>query len=519
MVNTIPTRFLILSDTHNFEFDQPGYTGPLQSPIPAVDVLIHCGDPTMCGGLSAYKKCLRMLGSFEAELKLVIAGNHDLSLDGMYWQNNLEEDDDPDEHQRAIDIMTGPLAKEAGVTYLEEGTHAFFLNNGAKFNIYVSAYQPEFGGWAFPYERTEDRYNTSDQTRKEAASIAKNPLPSFSEVDIVMTHGPPHGILDECDQGHAGCENMLHAIKRAKPLMHCFGHIHEGYGAKMVKWDEDRCDEIHNDYPRASGGSVTPGRETLFLNAAIMDGNNTSSSPCQSIMRVAEAQELITKVAVYLETYMKKYDGSHDFHHLERVLGLSHAIYEELKTTKSASSVPQPALDPTIITLSALLHDVGDRKYLRKGDDPSIMVRDLLLGFSAEQGLAEKVQIICSGVSYSSEIKDRDHVRTLIAQYPELAIVQDADRLDAIGAVGVGRVFAYGGALVDPNRQDMEGSIAMFEIKLFKLEGMMKTEPGRQMAKERIAILRTFRKWWDKEVKVADLGAAILSSASQSHTE
>ncbi|KAM3072594.1 hypothetical protein ACMFMG_009387 [Clarireedia jacksonii] len=232
-----------------------------------------------------------------------------------------------------------------------------------------------------------------------------------------------------------------------------------------------------------------------------------------------KSQDLITKVTVYLQIYMKKYDGSHDFNHLERVLGLSHTIYEKLKTAKSASSVPQLALDPIIITLLALLHDVGDRKYLQKGNDPSIIVRDLLLGFGAEQALAEKVQIICSGVSYSSEIKDRDQVKTLIAQYPELAIVQDADRLDAIGAVGVGRVFAYGGAVVDPSRQDTEGSIAMFEIKLFKLEGMMKTEPGMQMAKERIAILRTFRKWWDKEVKVADLGASILSSASQTHTE
>jgi hypothetical protein len=226
----------------------------------------------MCGGLSAYKKCLRMLGSLEAELKLVIAGNHDLSLDGLYWQNNLEEDDDPDEHQRAIEIMTGPLVKEAGVTYLEEGTHTFILENGARFNIYVSGYQPEFGGWAFPYEWTEDRYNTSEQTRKGTVLSAKNPIPSFPEVDIDMTHGPPHGILDECHQGHTGCKNLLHAIKRAKPLMHCFGHIHEGYGAKMVKWEEDRSDEIHNDYPKASGGSVTPGRETLFLNAAIMDG-------------------------------------------------------------------------------------------------------------------------------------------------------------------------------------------------------------------------------------------------------
>ncbi|TVY80666.1 Uncharacterized protein LSUE1_G004507, partial [Lachnellula suecica] len=173
-------------------------------------------------------------------------------------------------------------------------------------------------------------------------------------------------------------------------------------------------------------------------------------------------------------------------------------------------------LDPTTITLSALLHDVGDRKYLQKGDDPSIMVRDLLLGFGAEQALAEKVQPICSGVSCSSEIKDRSHVRRLIAQHPELAVVQDADRLDAIGAVGVGRVFTYGGAVVG---RAMEDSMAIFKMKLFELEGIMKTEPGMQMAKERTAILRTFRKWWDEEVKMADVGASILSSGAQSNSD
>jgi hypothetical protein len=103
-----------------------------------------------------------MLGSVEAGLKLVIAGNHDLSLDEMYSQNNLDEDDDLDEHQRAIEIMTTLLAKEAGVTYLGWGIHTFTFKNGVKFTIYVSAYEPEFGGWALPYERTEDRDNSSD---------------------------------------------------------------------------------------------------------------------------------------------------------------------------------------------------------------------------------------------------------------------------------------------------------------------------------------------------------------------
>ncbi|TVY85988.1 Uncharacterized protein LAWI1_G008748 [Lachnellula willkommii] len=236
---------------------------------------------------------------------------------------------------------------------------------------------------------------------------------------------------------------------------------------------------------------------------------------------MAEHQDLINKVAVYLEGYMKRYDGSHDFQHLERVLGLAHTIYEQLKTSSSPPTTPfsttqQPALDPTVITLSALLHDVGDRKYLKEGDDPKTMVRDLLLSFGAEKPLADKIQAICGGVSFSSEIKDLDHVKRLIEEYPELAVVQDADRLDAMGAVGVGRVFTYGGAQL---RRGMESSIAEFEPKLFMRGAMMKTEPGKRMAEQRVEILKMFRKWWDDEVEVAGVGASVLSSAAKPEEE
>ena len=79
-----PTKFLALSDTHNLE---PYVFQDADSPLyncnqPRVDVLLHCADLTQVGDMSAYKKALRMLGSFDAELKLVIAGNHDISLDG-----------------------------------------------------------------------------------------------------------------------------------------------------------------------------------------------------------------------------------------------------------------------------------------------------------------------------------------------------------------------------------------------------------------------------------------------------
>lgn len=242
-----------------------------------------------------------------------------------------------------------------------------------------------------------------------------------------------------------------------------------------------------------------------------------SMSPSSTINNsMAEHQELISKVAVYLEEYMKRYDGSHDFQHLERVLGLAHTIYEQLKAASSSPTTPssctqQPALDPTIITLSALLHDVGDKKYLEEGDDPKTMVRDLLLGFGAEKSLADKIQAICAGVSFSSELRDLEHVKRLIEEYPELAVVQDADRLDAMGAVGIGRVFTYGGAHL---RRGMESTVAEFEPRLFMRGTMMKTEPGKRMAEQRVEILKMFRKWWDDEVEVAVVGASVLSSAA-----
>lgn len=130
---TIATRFLVISDTHNYEFDDAAQTRSLQLSMPNNDVLLHCGDLTEVGGISCFKKALKMLACIDAELKLVIPGNHDLELDKSYWEAQKDyngNSNDRDDHRQAGNVMTGLYAAEAGVTYLNEGTHTFNLSNG-----------------------------------------------------------------------------------------------------------------------------------------------------------------------------------------------------------------------------------------------------------------------------------------------------------------------------------------------------------------------------------------------------
>jgi uncharacterized protein len=205
--------------------------------------------------------------------------------------------------------------------------------------------------------------------------------------------------------------------------------------------------------------------------------------------------QLIAKVTAYVQQYMSHYDGSHDYAHIQRVLALTRQI---------ASASTTQGYDALTITLSALLHDVGDKKYLQSGEDASTLVRDVLLRFNAPAELARKVQTIVSAVSYSSEVKDPATVKRVLSQYPELAVVQDADRLDALGAVGIGRAFTYGGAAGGKaggkgRGRGMAETMEHFTEKLERLEGLMKTEVGRGMARERTERLRVFRDWWEEE--------------------
>jgi predicted MPP superfamily phosphohydrolase len=137
--SSIKTRFLILSDTHSHTPSQKTGSSNVVSPrpLPKADVLLHCGDLTMIGHLHEYEKTIDMLESIDADLKLVIAGNHDITLDKTYYERkglSMHNRRGYDENlpTKARELWLGDRARSAGITYLEEGIHSFTLKNGAK---------------------------------------------------------------------------------------------------------------------------------------------------------------------------------------------------------------------------------------------------------------------------------------------------------------------------------------------------------------------------------------------------
>ncbi len=256
-------RLLILSDTHG----KWPYSNA--DPAPTVDVFLHCGDLTQVGGLRSFKRAMEDIKSIKADLKLVIAGNHDLELDEKWVHDNMDEDDLKD-HRDCVSYMES--LKEEGIYYLTEGTHRFTLPDDRQFSIHASPYTPEFGSYAFAYGKDEDRFN-----------LGVNSVPN--EVDILMTHGPPSfsGLaqyqLDVSQDGtHCGCEKLTNALKRALPRLHCFGHIHEGRGMARINWsaadDKGQRNPTSMQVLEGYGGAVevtqeVKGTQTLLVNAAL----------------------------------------------------------------------------------------------------------------------------------------------------------------------------------------------------------------------------------------------------------
>ena len=201
--------------------------------------------------------------------------------------------------------------------------------------------------------------------------------------------------------------------------------------------------------------------------------------------------ELVVAARAFVKSKFAGEGTGNDWYHIERV------------TNTAITLAKREGADLVVVELAALLHDLGDHKFLAPGEaEGHIQVRNWLTEQEADAELIDAVSSIVANVSYKGSGVDTT-MRTI-----EGKVVQDADRLDAIGAIGVARTFAYGGhkgnPIHDPTIKVQQHNsfadykkgggttINHFYEKLLLLKDRMQTESGKRMAAERHAYMEQF---------------------------
>ena len=187
--------------------------------------------------------------------------------------------------------------------------------------------------------------------------------------------------------------------------------------------------------------------------------------------------KIVREATEYIRTLFQGNSDGHDFDHTMRVYRTAMEIADS-----------EPDCDRQIVALAALLHDADDYKLFATADNAN--ARAFLDSQNVDEATAIKICTTINSVSFS---KNRDKCPELL----EGKIVQDADRLDAIGAIGIARTFAYGGK----HGRTLDSSIAHFHEKLLLLKAMMHTEKAKEMAESRHAFMESFLQEWENEQK------------------
>lgn len=213
-------------------------------------------------------------------------------------------------------------------------------------------------------------------------------------------------------------------------------------------------------------------------------------------------QDIITKTVSFVKTTLANAEAGHDWFHIERVYKTAQTINEVEKA------------DKLTVALAALLHDIADSKF--NGGDEEIgpqKAGDFLASIDVQPTIINEVKLIIKNLSFKASFGETTY------SSKELNVVQDADRLDAIGAIGIARAFTYGGfknrVLHDPGvkpnlqmtkeeyKNTTAPTINHFYEKLLLLKDLMKTETGKMMAQERhdfmLAYLDQFFAEWEGE--------------------
>lgn len=268
------TRFVCISDTHATH---------RRMEVPEGDVLLHCGDITERGDLREILDFNDWLGTLPHEHKVVIAGNHDIPFDSTIMEQSKQSP-----RFRACAHIPETIWRDwqsvmTNCVYLEDSE---IMINGIR--IYGSPWQPNFGNLAFNLKR-------GSQILEKWDKIPEN-------VDILLTHGPPAGRLDQMKRTtRAGCVDLLNTVQlRVKPKYHIFGHIHDAYGSESDgKTIYVNCSAINHfrnpvqpafifDFPNTVSLSVNNNGECLVTKSDDDDDASVDADP-ESKVLISEA--------------------------------------------------------------------------------------------------------------------------------------------------------------------------------------------------------------------------------------
>ncbi|KAL2175144.1 Metallo-dependent phosphatase-like protein [Thermothelomyces heterothallicus CBS 202.75] len=222
------TRIVCISDTHNSTVK-----------LPKGDVLIHAGDLTNQGSYSELSKAVQWLEKADFEAKIVIAGNHDITLDSDFYRKHGSSFHN--QHPEDLAQCQSLLTSSRSIIYLLNSSATIRLTRpdgpGTTFTIFGSPYSPQYGTWAFMYPQSGHEPSASGSD--SAAGVSPTATELWEAIplntDILVTHTPAYGHRD--DSG--GCDELRRALARVRPRLHVCGHVHQGRGAERVKWDTD----------------------------------------------------------------------------------------------------------------------------------------------------------------------------------------------------------------------------------------------------------------------------------------
>ncbi|KAF3099458.1 hypothetical protein TWF102_005436 [Orbilia oligospora] len=285
---TVTTSFLLVSDTHDVQPQSPEQKEVLfRYPFPKTDVFIHAGDMTQDNNLVTLKAAISWIELIPAELKILIAGNHDTTLDVV--RDHVDDSFDSDDEENKLntkqvecrEYLTSKEMKAKGIFYLENEVETFKLKNGAMLTVFGSPYTPR---GPRPHHNGAFRYNSDIDFwgKFEGVDGLK-----AEKLDVAVIHGPAYEILDSTSKGkNVGCRYLRSFLEKVKPLMSVCGHIHEAAGVKTLEWGSMEAKDVETQRADKDGAVFTDAREvakdvvrgksTVFVNASLVGAGSSS---------------------------------------------------------------------------------------------------------------------------------------------------------------------------------------------------------------------------------------------------